>query len=113
MNQPFRPGSPSRTTRCLLAMAMGLVCGGALAQAPNPVQGTVPVERPAVSASQPAAALGVAAQQEARCRAQWAAYAQSQRCFSACGAPARGGARNNAACSDCADTPMPTCPEPR
>ena len=53
------------------------------------------------------AALGVAAQQEARCKAQWAAYAQSQRCFNACGVTGREGARNNAACGHCTDTPMP------
>jgi len=54
-----------------------------------------------------------AAQQEARCKAEWASYQQSQRCFSACGATGREGARNNAACGHCTVTPMPACPEPR
>ncbi len=94
-----------------LTMALTLALGGLPAQA----QTTSPpaVSPPSPAAAQPAPAPGVAARQEAQCKAQWAAYAQSQRCFNACGATGREGARNNAACGHCTDTPMPACPEPR
>lgn len=36
----------------------------------------------------------------------------SQRCFNACGSTGREGARNNAACGHCTDTPMPACDPP-
>lgn len=92
-------------------LALGLVWAGLLAQAQTTSQPAVPAPPPATT--QPAPALGVAAQQEARCKAEWASYQQSQRCFSACGATGREGARNNAACSHCTETPMPACAEPR
>jgi len=98
-----------RVARWLLALGLGWA--GLLAQAQTTSPPAVPAPPPATT--QPAPALGVAAQQEARCKAEWASYAQSQRCFSACGATGREGARNNAACGHCTDTPMPACPEPR
>ena len=99
----------ARVARPLLAL--GLAWAGLLAQAQTTSPASAPPPPPATA--QPAPALGVAAQQEARCKAEWASYQQSQRCFSACGATGREGARNNAACGHCTDTPMPACSEPR
>ena len=68
-----------------------------------------PPVRPATASTAP---LGVAAQQQDSCKAQWATYDDSAACYRACGTNSRGGARNNAACSHCTDTPMPSCSEP-
>ncbi|WP_143435828.1 hypothetical protein [Hydrogenophaga sp. IBVHS2] len=94
-----------------LILALTMALAGLPAQAQTTSPPAVPPPPPA--AVQTAPAPGVAARQEAQCKAQWAAYAQSQRCFNACGATGREGARNNAACGHCTDTPMPACPEPR
>lgn len=108
MNTLSHTVTMARMARSLLVP--GLVWASLLAQAQPVSPPTAPAPPPATS--QPTPALGVAAQQEARCRAQWAAYAQSQRCFNACGATGREGARNNAACGHCTDTPMPACDPP-
>lgn len=99
-----------RALHWLLALGLASATLLAPAQTANPPSTPPP---PPPAAAQPAPALGVAAQQEARCKAEWAAYAQSRRCFEACGSTGREGARNNAACGQCTDTPMPSCSEPR
>lgn len=68
-----------------------------------------PPTRPATVNTAP---RGVAAQQQDSCKAQWATYDESAACYRSCGTNSRGGARNNAACSHCTDTPMPSCSDP-
>ncbi len=68
-----------------------------------------PPARPATASTTP---RGVAAQQQDSCKAQWTAYNDSAACYSGCGGTRQGGTRNNAACTHCADTPMPSCSEP-
>jgi len=65
-----------------------------------------PPTRPVTASTAP---RGVAAQQQDSCKAQWAAYNDSAACYESCGTTSRGGIRNNAACSHCTDTPMPSC----
>lgn len=101
----------ARSVRGLVAVS--LLAAGLLAQAQTQTTSPGTASPPPPATSQPAPALGVAAQQEVRCKAEWAAYTRSQRCFSGCGATGREGARNNAACGHCTDTPMPACSEPR
>lgn len=105
----------SRDARRVVVPAPNLADGvkvrppaGNAAVAP-PVITPNPPTRPAMASTGP---RGVAAQQQDSCKAQWAAYNDSAACYGGCGGTRQGGTRNNAACSHCADTPMPSCSEP-
>jgi hypothetical protein len=79
-------------------------------EAAPPVASQTPPARPAPATTAP---RGVAAQQQDSCKAQWTAYNDSAACYSGCGAVnGRDGSRNNATCSHCTSTPMPSCSNP-